>query len=178
VGTPVAAALRMSAVEKASGVETIIAGIAGAVALTAVHQLGQRIFPDAPRMDIVGMRALASIRAGAGMSVPDRDTLYRQTLAGDLASNAAYYSLVGIGPHDRRWARGAALGVAAGLGAVALPQPLGLGRPPHSDSPRNQILTVAWYTLGGLTAAAMLGLLRPPASRPDEPVAGTPPRRR
>lgn len=142
-----------------STVDRLIAGLTGAVALTVVHQVGQRVFADAPRMDILGMRAMASLREGVGLAVPDRDTLYRQTLAGDLASNALYYSAVGLGGRDGRWLRGAGLGVVAGVGALLLPRPMGLGDPPHVDSPRNQVLTVAWYTLGGLAAAAMLGLI-------------------
>lgn len=125
----------------ATGVDSLLAGAAGAVALTAVHQLGQRVFADAPRMDIVGMRAMAGLRQQAGLPVPDRDTLYWQTLAGDLVSNALYFSLVAAGAPDRRWSRGAALGLAAGFGALALPRPLGLGDPPHSESRRNQLLT-------------------------------------
>lgn len=144
-----------------SPVLPFIAGLTGAVALTVAHQLGQQVVPDAPRMDVVGMRAMARVRERAGASVPDRDTLYTQTLAGDIASNAIYYSLVGVGAHEGRWTRGAALGLAAGVGALVLPRPMGLGDPPHSDSRRNQVLTVAWYTLGGLAAASMLGLLQP-----------------
>jgi hypothetical protein len=144
-----------------SGLAALTAGIAGAVALTVVHQLGQRVFPDAPRMDVVGMRAMSRLRTAAGAAVPDRDTLFGQTLAGDLAANAAYYSLVDAGPRDGRWWRGAALGIGAGVGALTLPSRLGLGEPPHSRELRNQVLTVAWYTIGGLVAAATLDHLDP-----------------
>lgn len=148
-----------SNVASARLVRALVAGAAGAAALTAVHQLGQRVFADAPRMDVVGMRAMAGVRRRAGLSIPDRDTLYRQTLAGDLVFNTLYYSLVAVASPHRRWARGSALGLAAGLGALVLPRPLGLGEPPRSESRRNQLLTVAWYTTGGLTAAATLGVV-------------------
>lgn len=151
--------------DSSSAVESLLAGVTGALALTAVHQAGQRFFPDAPRMDVLGMRAMAGLRRQAGAPVPDRDTLYRQTLVGDVVSNAIYYSLVGLGARHGRWTRGAALGLAAGVGALLLPRPLGLGAPPHSESGRNQVLTVAWYTAGGLAAAAMLGLVVPAGTR-------------
>lgn len=156
-----------------STTESVIAGIAGAVTLTAVHQVAQRLYDGAPRMDVVGMRAMKALRQRAAVPVPGRDTLYRQTLAGDLVSNALYYSLVGVGSAETRWARGAALGLAAGFGALVLPRPMGLGDPPHSERTANQVLTVAWYTVGGFAAAAMLGLLVPDgngrgrAQRPD-----------
>ena len=52
------------------------------------------------------------------------------------------------------YTRGAAMGLLAGLGALLLPQRLGLGAPPKSDLLSNQVMTVAWYIVGGITAAA------------------------
>ncbi len=42
----------------------------------------------------------------------------------------------------------------AGLGAVALPKPLGPGRQPGQRTPMTQAMTVAWYVAGALAAAA------------------------
>ena len=75
-------------------------------------------------------------------------------LVGDLVSNSLYYSLVGAGARQDAMRNGALLGLAAGLGAVFLPEPLGLGRQPTEDSPETQLMTVAWYLLGGLAAGA------------------------
>jgi hypothetical protein len=38
---------------------------------------------------------------------------------------------------------------------VALPGPLGLGSEPVARSPARQAMTVGWYMLGGLAAAAV-----------------------
>jgi hypothetical protein len=46
------------------------------------------------------------------------------------------------------------LGLAAGGGALFLPERMGLGVPPKSELLSNQVMTVAWYLVGGLTAAA------------------------
>jgi hypothetical protein len=70
-------------------------------------------------------------------------------------SNAMYFALVGTGPSAQVWGRGLALGVVAGVGALTLPQPLGLGDPPSIDSPRTRVLTLAYYVAGGLVAAAV-----------------------
>ncbi|MDQ5836364.1 MAG: hypothetical protein M3379_06230, partial [Acidobacteriota bacterium] len=64
------------------------------------------------------------------------------------------YSLVGAGASRDALRNGALLGLAAGLAAVYLPEPLGLGRQPTEDSPQTQLMTVAWYLLGGLAAGA------------------------
>jgi hypothetical protein len=122
--------------------------MAGAVTLTAIHQGARAVSDAAPRMDVVGMRALAGGRKDLDTDADQQHRgLYLATLAGDLISNSAYYSLA------TTWTRGALLGLAAGVGALVLPQRMGLGTPPHSELLSNRIMTVAWYTLGGLAAA-------------------------
>jgi hypothetical protein len=105
-------------------------------------------------MDVLGERAIARALALRGEEVPPQPTLQRWALAGDLLANSAYYSLVACGRDAHVWRRGVALGLAAGAGALVLPRPLGLGDPPKSDQLANQIMTVAWYLIGGLAAAA------------------------
>ncbi|GAA4352475.1 hypothetical protein GCM10023185_12200 [Hymenobacter saemangeumensis] len=130
---------------------SLTAGLAGAVALTALHETARRLRPaDAPRMDVLGMRALRKILARAEAPQPDDDTLFGLTMAGDIVSNGLYYSLVGSGRNAV--ARGVALGLAAGVGGVLLPGPLGLGEAPSNRTPQTQLMTVAWYTVGGLVA--------------------------
>lgn len=128
-------------------------GLAGAVALTLVHETARRVRDDAPRMDVLGMRAIAKTLRAADVEQPDVE-LRDLALAGDLAANSLYYSLVGFGRREDAWLCGAALGLAAGLGAVTLPGPLGLGTQPTERAPTTQVMTVAWYLLGGLAAAA------------------------
>ena len=140
--------------------KSLISGAAGALALTAVHQIARLLTDDAPRMDLLGMRALARTLRAADAPVPDRDTLYDATLAGDLVSNTLYYSLVGVGEQGGEGTRGAVLGVLAGVGAVVLPPLLGLGSAPSRRTPSTAVMTVAWYTLGGLAAATTARLLR------------------
>ena len=132
----------------------LASGLIGAAALTAVHETARRFIPQAPRMDLVGMRALGRMSRFAGLEPPERERLYAFTMVGDLVSNAIYYSAVGSGGSRGVWPRAVALGVAAGVGAVVLPEPLGLGKPPHIERVRTRLLTVAWYLTGALVAAA------------------------
>ena len=138
------------------------AGVAGATALTAVHQVAHRVFEDAPRMDVVGERGIARGVEAAGGTPPAGSALHRFALAGDLFANSAYYSLVACGSRANVWKRGVVLGLAAGAGALALPRHMGLGDPPRSDRVPNQIMTVAWYLVGGLAAAAFAARLSDP----------------
>jgi hypothetical protein len=127
----------------------LISGATGAIALTAVHQAARAISDNAPRMDVVGMRALARGANAAGTEAPKTHAgLYGATLAGDLIANSVYYSLA------TTYTRGTVLGLLAGLGALVLPERMGLGVPPKSELLSNQVMTVAWYLVGGLAAAA------------------------
>lgn len=129
--------------------DSFVSGVAGAVALTAVHQAARAVTDNAPRMDVLGMRALVRGADAAGIEAPRTHAgLYRTTLAGDLICNSAYYSLA------TTYTRGTVMGLLAGIGAVVLPERIGLGRPPKSELLSNQVMTVAWYVLGGLAAAA------------------------
>jgi hypothetical protein len=140
-------------------VRALVSGAAGAVALTAIHQLASRYVEDAPRMDVVGMRAIARGLLEMGVEPPAGERLYQTTLAGDLVSNTLYYSAVCCGGRAAL-ETGTGLGLAAGVGALVLPPVMGLGAPPHSDTWSNRIMTVAWYTLGGVVAGATWRALR------------------
>jgi hypothetical protein len=129
------------------------AGLAGSVVLTLVHETARQFIPDAPRMDILGMRALEKGYNALDEMPPGPKKLHNLTLAADIVSNAAYYSLIGSGKNA--WLKGAGLGLAAGLGGVLLPGPLGLGKEPSNRTPQTQVMTVAWYLIGGLAAAVV-----------------------
>jgi hypothetical protein len=139
--------------------ESLIGGVAGATVLTLIHETARRVNPDAPRMDLLGMRAIAKLMQGAGETPPGDSQLHNLAMAGDLISNSLYYSLIGAGKKDSVWLRGALLGLGAGVGGVVLPGPLGLGEKPSARTPQTQAMTVAWYLAGGLTAAAVSFLL-------------------
>ena len=138
---------------------SLAAGFAGAVALTIVHETARRLRPhDAPRMDVLGERGLRKMLNLADLPQPSEGKAYTATMLGDILSNGLYYSAVGSGKHSVQ--RGLALGVAAGIGGVVLPGPMGLGEAPSNRTPQTKAMTVAWYTVGGLVAGAVAQALR------------------
>jgi len=134
-------------------------GIAGATAMTLIHQTVKNTVPNAPRMDLLGMNALAKGLKVIGAKTPNERSLYAWTLAGDIISNSLYYSFAGIGQRKNALVRGAALGLAAGLGAVMLPKPMGLDDRPSNKTMETKIMTVGLYIVGGLVAAGVMKLL-------------------
>lgn len=143
-----------------SALSSLVSGLAGAAALTAAHQTARYLIPGAPRMDIVGRRAVARTVRGLGAEPPAGDKLQLTALVSDLVLNSLFYSLVGIGRAKHPMTRGTALGAAAGIGAVVLPPILRLGHRARGGTPKGKAMTFTWYLLGGLAAAAAFRALR------------------
>jgi hypothetical protein len=143
------------------GLNAIISGFLGASALTLIHEGARRAGSDAPRLDLLGMRAIDRSLRSMGLAPPTGAELHRTALAGDLFFNTLYYALVGAGRPEQAIVRGAVLGLAAGVGAVVLPGLLGLGSGPSRRTSATVIMTMGWYLAGGLAAAyanrALLG---------------------
>lgn len=129
-------------------------GAVGAGFLTAVHESARRVYRHAPRVDLIGMRAIAKPLKKAGYAVPEDQRLHRLALAGDLVSNSLYYSLALLGSPEKRWRRAFLLGSAAGIGAVVLPPFLGLGQQPSRKFKVTAALTGLWYLSGALVTVA------------------------
>jgi hypothetical protein len=134
-------------------------GLAGALALTAIHQYVKTKDEDAPRMDLLGMEAIVKSLKKAHAPVPDQPDLYYLTMAGDIISNAVFYSAAGLGK-KQTWLKGALLGLAAGAGAVYLPKPMGLNEEHSNRTPETKTMAVLYYLTGGLVAAGSMKLLK------------------
>jgi hypothetical protein len=141
------------------GTSALLSGLTGAVTLTLIHEGLRRIDPKAPRMDLLGMNALSKLMVRSGKTPPDSKQLFLYTMAGDIISNALYYSLVGVG-RKHAWLKGTLLGAVAGLGGVLLPKPLGLNPSYSARTTHTKASTVALYLIGGLATAAVIRLLK------------------
>jgi hypothetical protein len=142
---------------------SLTSGVAGALALTAIHELARRRIENAPRMDQVAMRGLRRLLPGEQR---DPGRLHQLALAGDLISNSLYYSVIAAPARKTTWMRAAVLGTAAGLCALLLPERLGLGAPMNSEQRSNQFMTIGWYLAGAVTAALVAT-----ATSPREPAS-------
>lgn len=134
-------------------------GLAGAIALNVLHETVRQFVPDAPRADLLGERSIVKGFKAAGEQPPQGKKLYGLAMLGDIASNALYYSLVGVSK-EQPVVAGAALGALAGIGAVTLPGPMGLGEAPTKRTTATAVMTVGWYLFGGLVAGAVFKRLK------------------
>ena len=143
-------------------------GLAGAVAVTLFNESVKRIVPQAPRMDLLGMNAVSRGLSAAGIPTTNRQQLFTLALAGDLITNALYYSTAGIGKEKNVWVRSSLLGLAAGIGAVVLPGPLGLEDRHTNKSLSTKIMTVGLYVAGSVVTAAFIKLIASKVDRSQE----------
>ena len=130
----------------------VVAGFAGACTVTLVNEAGKRATARAPRLDVLGMRAVAAGSRAVGAEPPEH--LRATALFGDLMANSMYYSLVAAGGRDHAITTGAAAGLAAGVGAALLPGALGLGYGPTERTTETASLAICWYLLAGIAAGA------------------------
>lgn len=140
-------------------IRSTIGGLAGACTLTLLNESVKKLDKDAPRMDLLGMNAVAKVMKGNNILAQTAGKLFPIALAGDLVSNSLYYSMADTGDRRKTLVRGALLGLGAGLGAVVLPKTLGLNDDATTRTLKTKVLTVAWYVIGGLAAAAAINLL-------------------
>jgi hypothetical protein len=140
-------------------VRSTIGGLAGACTLTLLNESVKKLDKDAPRMDLLGMNAVARLMKGNSILAVTAGKLFPVALAGDLVSNSLYYSMADTGDKQQTLIRGGLLGLAAGLGAVVLPKTLGLNEEATTRTVKTKLLTVSWYLIGGLVAAAAINLM-------------------
>jgi hypothetical protein len=143
-----------------------LGGLAGACALTLINQAIAKIDKKAPRLDLLGMNAVAKMIKSPKSAPLLVQKLLPMSVAGDLVSNSLYYSMAKATTKNKTLVRGLLLGLGAGLGAVALPKPMGLDETTTNLTTRTQVMTIAWYVIGGIVAAAVINAME----EKDEPV--------
>jgi uncharacterized membrane protein len=147
-------------------VASLTSGLISSVALTMLHQTLKNTVSHAPRMDKLGMEALKASLQYMGIGKPKKKKLYYGTMAGDIAGNTGYYSLVGLYPRHSILT-GAALGLVAGLGAIGLPARIGLNEKHSNETRKTQLLTLGLYVTAGLIAGAVHKIMNKRQQRPS-----------
>lgn len=138
--------------------KNLLSGLGGAIALNILHESLKKTNSDTPRIDLVGEEALQKAAGLFGKKIENPDMLYNATLAGDIVSNAAYYSMIGNG-NVNVWKKAVSVGLVAGIGAVTLPSKMGLDDRPVARNTQVKVLTVGYYLAGALVTAGILKLL-------------------
>jgi hypothetical protein len=148
--------------DQCSWVGSMASGLVGAVALTALHEAARRVAAHPPRMDLLGRRAIKKSLDATGQQTQPRAELHRWALVGDIVANTIYYASIARGTGRAKWGRALVLGTVAGVGAMALPPFIGLGRAPNSQYTSTHLMTLGLYLTGALASAAAASYMNPP----------------
>ena len=143
-----------------SKLKNLIAGLAGAAALNFLHETLKKRSPNMPRVDLLGENALQKTLGYFGTKIESKDNLYKATLAGDIVGNTLYYSLIGSSNAKYIWPKVVFMGLSAGIGAITLPEPMGLDETPVAKNDEVKVLTVAYYLVGAIVTGTVLQLMR------------------
>jgi len=135
-----------------------LAGLGGAIVLTLLHESLKHVNEDMPRIDLVGEEAVLKATNLIGVEIDNPETLYQTTLMADILSNAAYYSMIS-GEGKALWGNAISVGLLAGVGAIKLPEAFGLDDEPVTKTSKTKFLTVGYYLIGALAAAALFQTL-------------------
>lgn len=142
-----------------STLNNLLAGLGGAIALNILHETLKRKGSDMPRIDLLGEQALQKGLSKAGTEIENEENLYRATLGADILSNALYYSAIGVGGSKSIWPKAILLGTSAGIGALTLPEHLGLDGKPVNKTSKTKALTVGYYLFGALVTGGILTMV-------------------
>lgn len=134
----------------------ILAGLGGAIALNLLHETIRKNFDNVPEVNKVGEEALNKVLDKVDMQITDHDQLYAATLAGDVISNGIYYATTATSGFS------IASGVVAGLGAVMLPEKMGLDDEPVAETTQKKVMTVGYYLFGAIVTKLIYDQLNKP----------------
>jgi hypothetical protein len=143
-----------------SKLRNLVAGLAGSIALNLLHEGLRKTSSDVPRVDLLGEDALQKTLKYFGGKMDDKQNLYKATLAGDVLGNTLYYSLIGAGDQKYMWPKAIFMGLTAGIGAVKLPEPMGLDPEPVTKDNQVKVLTVGYYLFGAIVTGLVLNAMK------------------
>lgn len=134
-----------------SKVAALIGGIAGALVIKGIHELVKKIDSDVPHFESMDLDTPQKNNFLSG----DSDTppkFFSGGITGDIFNNAIHSSISGLSDHSTDVKTGL-LGVASGIGAIYIPEVLGLNKEHHGASEKKHEALRAIYGLAGVFIA-------------------------
>lgn len=126
----------------------IVAGLGGAIALNVLHQFVKNNYQNVPDFNEVEEEAIDKSLEKINLQVKDHNKLYNATVAGDIVTNALYYTFTPFKMNS-------IIGALGGLGAMVLPKKLGLDNTPIAGTDKKKMITMGYYIFGALVAGGI-----------------------
>lgn len=143
----------MSAINKG------IAGFAGSVVLTIVHQLFKKKSNNVPHLDQVGEKALQKSLEIVDVKISDENTLFTSAMAGNIVGNAVLFSSLAASQSMTKMIYGTLGATAIGAGSsISMADKL-LFDNEATDTSQKKWMTTGYYLLGSIVTIGVYNLL-------------------
>ena len=136
-----------------------IAGLAGSLALTGVHQIFQKYFKGAPNLDQVGEKALETSLEKVDMHASDEEQVYAAAMGGNILTNALLFSTLATSTNTSQIiSKTLGTGLLGAAGTIGLADQL-LSNNKATDTDTKKWMTTGYYLFGALVSIGVYNLL-------------------
>lgn len=137
-----------------------IAGLAGSLALTGVHQLVKKYVNDAPDLDAVGEEAVKNSLHAVDADASDEDQVYAAALGGNILSNAMLFSTLATTTNSSEIvSKTLGAGLLGAAGTLGLSHEVLGNENKATGTGKKKWLTTGYYLLGALVSISVYNML-------------------
>lgn len=136
-----------------------IAGLAGSLALTGVHQLFKKYCSGSPNLDQVGEKAIKTTLEKVNAPGTDEEQVYVAAMGGNILSNALLFSTLATSTNTSQIiSKTLVTGLLGAAGTIGLADQL-LGNNKATDTDQKKWMTTGYYLLGAVVSIGVYNLL-------------------
>lgn len=136
-----------------------IAGLAGSLALTGVHQLFKKYCSGSPNLDQVGEEAIRVSLEKADAPKTDEEEVYAAAMGGNILSNALLFSTLATSTNTSQIiSKTLGTGLLGAAGTIGLADQL-LGNNKATNTDQKKWMTTGYYLLGAVVSIGVYNLL-------------------
>lgn len=136
-----------------------IAGLAGSLALTGVHQLFKKYCSGSPNLDQVGEEAIKLSLEKVDAPTTDEEQVYAAAMGGNILSNALLFSTLATSTNTSQIiSKTLGTGLLGAAGTIGLADQL-LGNNKATSTDQKKWMTTGYYLLGAVVSIGVYNLL-------------------
>lgn len=135
-----------------------IAGLAGSLALTGIHQLFKK-YGNTPNLDQVGEVALEKSLDLVDAKISDEDNVYAAAMGGNILSNALLFSTLATTTNTTQIiTKTLGAGLLGAAGTIGLADQI-LGNNKATETDQKKWMTTGYYLVGAIVSISVYNLL-------------------
>lgn len=136
-----------------------IAGLAGSLALTGVHQLFKKYYSGSPNLDQVGEEAIKLSLEKVDAPTTDEEQVYAAAMGGNILSNALLFSTLATSTNTSQIiSKTLGTGLLGAAGTIGLADQL-LGNNKATNTDQKKWMTAGYYLIGAVVSIGVYNLL-------------------